>query len=164
VVLASQYERHKWKLLVAYTIATAYNFFNLYPGIFTSEIVYRSGYAYPKPVGLLYFSYFLFFVGLVAWGLITLWRTCSYLPREAARWLRVYAVLTLMGYLGGMNNFLIMIDLRLFPLFPYGLYMVVLYTVISAYVLSRWFSPLRRIPRQVLKHRLKMGAGKLLLA
>jgi len=158
VTIAGRYERHKWKLLVAYTIAVAYNLFNLHPGIFTSEIVYRSGYAYPKPMGLLYFSYFLFFVGLVTWGLITLWQTCFCLPREAARWLRVYVALTLAGYLGGMNNFLIMIDLRLFPLFPYGLYMVSLYAVISTYILSKQLLPLRRIPRQALKYQLMMVA------
>ena len=161
IALAGRYRRHKWRLLVAYLIAGAYNLFNLYPGIFTSQIVYRSGYAYPKPVGLLYFSYFLFFVGLVTWGLIVIWQTCFYLEREAARWLRLFTLLTLVGYAGAMNNFLIMIDVRLYPLFPYGLYMVVLYATISIYTLSRKLPPLRRISRQATKHRSLMLRGRL---
>lgn len=131
-------KKNEWKITIVYAIALGYNLLNLIPGVFTGEIVYRSGYAYPRPIGLIYFSYLLFFVTLVVSGLVMLYKMLPRLPQGEARWLRMFIILTLCGYLGGMNNFLIMIDVRLFPLFPYGLYAIVLYCVAVGYLINRY--------------------------
>jgi len=138
VMLSGVYEHEKAKLIAAYAIALAYNLLNLFPGIFTREIVYRLGYAYPRPMGLVYFSYFLFFVTLVLYGLWKLRKTLPHLSKDEARGFHLIIVATSLGYLGGMNNFLIMIDVQLFPLFPFGLYLVVLYAVIASYAINKY--------------------------
>jgi hypothetical protein len=43
----------------------------------------------------------------------------------------------ILAYLGGMDNFLIMVDIRLPPLYPYGLYLIPPYAVATMYALRR---------------------------
>jgi len=138
MALSGALKRKKLQVVAAYSIATIYNLLNLFQGFFTDEIVYRSGYAYPRPVGLIYFSYFIFFATLVTCGLIVLWKTLASLSRYQARGLRLFILATALGYLGGLNNFLIMIDVRLFPLFPHGLYAVALYGVVASFFVHRY--------------------------
>lgn len=138
MALAGAEKQAKGAILAAYVIAVTYNLLNLVPGVFTAEIVQRPGYAYPKPIGLLYFSYFVFFALLVGFGLAALRKAVRSIADEQAKGLRLFMVLTLLGYLGGLNNFLIMIDVQLFPLFPYGLYLVAIYGVAAMYVLKRY--------------------------
>lgn len=138
VLFSDTFQRTKPLLAVAYAVAVAYNILNLFPGIFTAEIVYRDGYAYSRPVGLLYFTYFIFFVTLIFYGLRTLWKSVTQLPPERAKGLRIFLVTTALGYLGGLNNFLLMIDARVFPIFPYGLYLVVLYSAVAAYAIHKY--------------------------
>lgn len=138
ITFSGVYKREKARLLAAYAVTVIYNLLNLFPGFFTGEIVYRAGYAYPRPIGFLYLSYFLLFVTLVIYGLAVLWGTLPRLKQDQAKWLCLFTVVTALAYLGGMNNFLIMIDVQLFPLFPYGLYAVIVYGLVASYLVMRY--------------------------
>jgi hypothetical protein len=138
LAVAGADKQAKGTILAAYAVAVTYNVLNLFPGLFTAEIVQRVGYAYPRPIGPLYFSYFIFFALLVGFGLAALQKAVRSVAGDQAEGIRLFMALTLLGYLGGLNNFLIMIDVQLFPLFPYGLYLVAIYGVGAMYVLTRY--------------------------
>ena len=60
-----------------------------------------------------------------------------YIPIKLRYWLYVFILLHSLAYMGGMDNFLIMADIRLHPLYPYGLYAVVPYALIGAYIVPK---------------------------
>ncbi len=137
----SMRESDRWGgvgVVAAYGIGVFYNLLNLFTERFTTEIVYRIGYAYPRPAGGVYLSYFVFFIVLVGWSLASLWTLSRALSKYRGRGVRLFVFASVLGYLGGMDNFLIMIDVQAFPLFPYGLYLVVLYTLMTGYALRKY--------------------------
>lgn len=119
-------------LIVSYAITIAFNLLNLWTAIFTNGTTYRDAYAYPQPA-LLYPLYFLLFVMLVAWGTLLLIRYLPSLPVSERAALTFLLVTHVLAYMGGMDNFLIMIDLRISPLYPYGLYLIPPYALTTMY-------------------------------
>ena len=122
-------------LMAGYVITVAFNLLNLWTNVFTSDTVYRDAYAYPKPA-LLYPAYFVLFVALVAWGTILLIRHLPALSEAKRSALKLFLVTHVLAYTGGMDNFLIMADIRIPPLYPFGLYLIPPYALAAIYVAS----------------------------
>jgi hypothetical protein len=133
-------------LRVSYLTASIFVFLNTFTSVFTNTISYRDAYAYPKPA-MLYPLYFIFFVGVVAWGTVLLIQRRKSLDVSERKYLNLFLLVHVLAYLGAMDNFLIMIDVRIFPLYPFGLYLVVPYAVLGSYAMTR----LRRagVPREL---------------
>lgn len=123
-------------LKVSYVIATTFIFLNTFTHFFTYETAFRDSYAYPRPA-ILYPLYFVFFVSIVVWGTILLLRPKRKFSRASQTRLILFSVLSILAYLGGMDNFLIMADIRIFPLYPFGVYLLVPYATIGSYAISR---------------------------
>jgi len=69
-------------------------------------------------------------MGLV--GTLALFQMRKALSPEKRKWLYVYLVVHLFAHAGAMDNYLIMYDVRIFPLYPYGLYMILPYVVLGS--------------------------------
>lgn len=139
--------RHKVTAVkICYAIATLFVVLNTVSPYFTHQVVYRHYYAYPKPA-LVYPLYFVFFVTLISWGTILLLRPERKFTIVSRKRLLLFVILNILAYLGGFDNFLIMADIRIFPLYPFGLYLVVPYAIIGAYVISKSLTRFERAMR-----------------
>ena len=80
----------------------------------------------------------LFFVACAAWGLSTLF--LEYLKAEGVRKNQIKYLLfgSLLGYFGGLDNFLYLYDITIFPLFPYGTYAIPVYVSTTAYAIAQY--------------------------
>ena len=130
-------ERHmRITIRAGYGIAVFFVLLNSITPFFTHGIAYRDTYAYPCPA-LLYPLYFLFFVLLIVWGTVRLMRAVDEFSTKERPFLILFLVVHVLSYVGGIDNFLIMADIRLFPLYPFGLYLVPLYAVAGTFALTR---------------------------
>lgn len=108
----------------------------VFTDVFTGEIVYREFYAYPKPSFLypLYIAYFQFY-GILSTMLIL--RSKNGLEPYKKKYLYSFLMLHVLAYAGAMDNYLIMYDVQIFPLYPFGLYLLVPYVLFGSYSLIR---------------------------
>jgi hypothetical protein len=137
VAYASGLVRAKIPLIpVGYFVTVAYNVLNLFPGLFTGPVVEWPEYGYPKP-GTLYPVFFLTFVVMIVSATMILVNCRRQLSPERASVLNRFLSAHVLGYLGGIDNFAIMVDVRLFPLYPYGLYLAVFYAVVSSWLVKK---------------------------
>lgn len=123
-------------LTAAYVVSIAYLALNLATGFFTGETVFRDAYAYPKPA-LLYPMYFVTFVASIIYGTLLMIRAGYKAGGETRQALFIYLAGHALGYGGSMDNFLIMADIRIFPLYPFGVYLVAFYGAVAFYVVQR---------------------------
>lgn len=123
-------------LKISYAIATAFIFLNTFTPFFTHTTSYRDNYAYPRPA-ILYPLYFVFFVSIILWGTVLLFRSKRKLSIASRNRLLLFLILNILAYAGAMDNFLIMADIRIFPVYPFGLYLVPPYAIIGSYAVSR---------------------------
>ncbi len=79
--------------------------------------------------------YFLIFSVNVAYGLWRLFRAYRQAQGATRDQLRFLFFGTFIGYLGGIDNFLIIYGFKIFPLFPYGTYGVAFYSFVTAYAI-----------------------------
>ncbi len=128
--------RGKRILTAAYGVSIAYLALNLATGFFTSGTAFRDAYAYPRP-SLLYPMYFVTFVASIIYGTLLMIRAGSKTGTGTRQALFIYLVGHALGYGGGLDNFLIMADIRIFPLYPFGVYLVALYGAVAFYVVQR---------------------------
>ena len=128
--------RYAKALKLIYTVAAIFIGLNTVTNLFTSQTIYRDYYAYPKPE-VLYPLYITFFqaVGLWTFILILEWR--SRLAQESKPFVSLFLLVHVLAYLGCMDNFLIMYEHRIFPLYPYGLYLLLPYVVIGSFAFLR---------------------------
>ena len=119
---------------IAYGIGILFNLLNLFTLAFTNGIVYRDTYAYPKP-SLIYPLYFVFFVVLVIWSTLLLIGYLPKVPDSKKMVFKLFLITQTLAYCGGMDNFLIMADIRIPPLYPFGLYVIPLYAVVTVYAI-----------------------------
>lgn len=121
--------RHRKALLgFMYIVSFIYLLLNTFTTLFTSGTAYRDAYAYPRP-STLYPLYFITFVVSVCYGTYLFIRAKTRRNPHRATGFRNYLIAHVLGYTGGMDNFAIMADIRIFPLYPYGLYLGVLYAI-----------------------------------
>ena len=130
--------RHNLRAVVkaSYLLTVAYLLLNTFSNLFTLGTSYRDNYAYPTP-RVLYPVYFVSFVMMVTYGTILLFRHGMNYSAKSRKWILVFLIIHCLAYLGAMDNFLIMADIRLFPLYPFGLYLVFPYALLGGYSIYR---------------------------
>lgn len=124
-------------IVTAYLVTSLYLILNSFTPYFTKGTSYRDNYAYPTPSNF-YIIYFITFVSMIICG------TCCLVYRHRneqilsnRRWLTIFILVHLIAYLGAMDNFFIMADIRIFPWYPFGLYPVFLYAVVGWVALNQ---------------------------
>jgi hypothetical protein len=128
--------RAKAFVVIGYLIAFAFVLLNTFTPWFTHTTVHNALYAYPKPA-VLYPIYILFFQVFGIWATLILFRLRKAVPPAARKLLFIYLIVHLLAYAGSMDNYLIMYEIRIFPLYPYGLYLVAPYAVIGSLMIAR---------------------------
>jgi signal transduction histidine kinase len=85
-----------------------------------------------------YIYLIIFFSLCVAWGLSRLVR--GYVAAEGLRKNQLKYLLfgSVLGYAGGVDNFLYLYDVLIFPLFPYGTYAIPIYVSSTAYAIAQY--------------------------
>ena len=130
--------RHRAALKASYAITILFNLLNLWAGVFTGQTIYRDAYAYPKPA-LFFPLYFILFVVLAVWSTLLLIQRLPLLASPEKNLLKLIVATHVIAYIGGVDNFLIMVDVRLPGLYPYGLYAIPLYALVTSYGARRLF-------------------------
>ncbi|MBI3999426.1 MAG: hypothetical protein HY351_02320 [Candidatus Omnitrophica bacterium] len=134
--LSRTQERYALALKMAYGIAIIFVGLNTFTDLFTQETIYRESYAYPKPA-VLYLLYILFFQAIGFWSAFLLFRWGNDLPVKSQKMLYLFLTVHIMAYAGSMDNYLIMYDIQLFPLYPYGLYLILPYVFLGSYAIRK---------------------------
>ena len=123
-------------LTFSYAVTVLFNVLNISTGSFTFGTAYRDAYAYPRPAPL-YPLYFFLFVLLVVISTVLMIKALPSLQPTQKKGLTLLLITQMLAYMGGMDNFLIMADVRIPPLYPYGLYLVLPYAFMTLYVAFR---------------------------
>ena len=121
-------EKNRKILIFTYSAATIFLIFNFFTQLLIRGIVNKPSYSYPNPSGI-YPLYFIFFIVCVIYGLYKLFRASlvtSGIRRNQIRYLLWFSIF---GYLGGLKNFMILVGLEVFPIYPYGTYAISLYNI-----------------------------------
>ena len=129
--LTGTFERFSFWLKLAGFIGTLFVLLNTFTNRFTAETIYRDFYAYPKPA-VLYPLYILFFQLIGIATLILLLGWSKKLPGNLKGTFYLFLVVHILAYIGSMDNYLIMYDVKIFPLYPYGLYLVLPYVIFGS--------------------------------
>lgn len=147
VIIFTRHEISKFHipLISSYALATLFNLLNLWTKSFTTSTMFRDAYAYPKPA-LLYPLYFVFFVALVIWSTLLMVKRLGTLSASENKGLQLILITHILAYLGGMDNFLIMADLRFPPLYPFGLYLIPFYALATIYVAHHYHLFRSKVP------------------
>ena len=128
--------RFSWALRLAFLLGCSFLLLIPFTNLFTQEIVYRDHYAYPKP-RVLYPIYIFFFqlIGVSTWFLLFRW--AQKLGSSIRKMLYLFLFLHTLAYIGAMDNYLVMYDIRIFPLYPYGLYLILPYVIFGSYAMNK---------------------------
>lgn len=124
-------------LSIATITAVVYLILDVFTKLLINGTVYRQTYCYPKP-GIFYILFFLYFVACVVYGMLKLVQAYSTSKAVKKNQLKYLIFGSAFGYLGGLNNFMITIDLNIFPFHPFGAYAIAIYTLITFYAITRY--------------------------
>lgn len=107
-------------------------------GTLVSDVAPRYGIAYLMVPNPGYIFLICFFALGVVWALIKLFR--GYLEAAGIRRNQIKYLLygSLFGYVGGVDNFLYLYDIIIFPIFPYGTYAVAIYVLTTTYAILQY--------------------------
>ena len=119
-------------------LITAILMFLCINGTLVSEVAPRYGIKYLMVANRGYIYLVLYFIACAVWGLSTLF--LGYLKAEGVRKNQIKYLLfgSMLGYLGGLDNFLYLYDITIFPLFPYGSYAIPIYVSSTAYAIAQY--------------------------
>jgi len=129
-------KEEKVKLIIAYLFGLGFQTLNFFTPWFTAGTSYRDLYSYPTP-GVTYLGFFIFFVVCVLYALLKLYFSYRIEKGAIKNQLAYLLFGSIIGYLGGMDNFMITIDLRIFPFYPFGAYAIALYVFLMAYAITK---------------------------
>ena len=127
--------KERWKISLIYLIGILFVILNLSGStLFTKDIGYTSQYSYniPGPLYLLFFFFFIFCVVYGIYLLINKYKEVSFSQRNQIRY---FLLGTIIGYAGGLDNFLITVNWKVPLLYPYGAYGIIIYVLIIAYAI-----------------------------
>jgi two-component system NtrC family sensor kinase len=107
-------------------------------GTLVSKVAPKYGIRFLMVANSDYIYLVLFFVLCALWGLFRLFK--GYLGAQGLRRNQIKYLLfgSLLGYVGGVDNFLYLYDITIFPLFPYGTYAIPIYVSITAYAIIQY--------------------------
>lgn len=134
LALSGDVRRSQYVILkIGYVIACLLTMLNFFTSKLISGVSYFDEYSFPTP-GDLYGVFFLYFITFVFFSLVVLYRLKLAGKNDRQRvQASIVFYASLFGYLGGMDNFLITIDVRLPVLYPYGAYAISIYVAMVAF-------------------------------
>lgn len=123
-------------LRVGYGLFLAFVLLNTLTDLFTGKSEFRIFYHYPKP-SILYPLYILYFQ---VYGILATWQIFELRKQIFAsgrKLLYLFLGVHLLAWVGAMDNYLIMYDKLIFPLYPYGLYLIFAYLLVGSWAFSK---------------------------
>ena len=107
-------------------------------GTLVSDVAPKYGIKYLMVANPGYIYLVMFFSLCAIWGLSRLVR--GYVAAEGLRKNQLKYLLfgSMLGYVGGVDNFLYLYDITIFPLFPYGTYAIPIYVSSTAYAIAQY--------------------------
>ncbi|MDP8297377.1 MAG: histidine kinase N-terminal 7TM domain-containing protein [Candidatus Orphnella occulta] len=133
---------HKKFLIFSYTAAAL---FSILSG-FTKTVVASNPtikisdtftLLYSVGPGKLYIPYLIFFMLVVSYGNLILYRAYRESSGTKRNQLKYMLIGSVIGFIGGASNFLYVFGINLYPLIPYATYMVTFYVIITAYAMIK---------------------------
>lgn len=111
---------------------------SFYPGFVSDTFKNEFGFFVCVP-SQFYILYVISFIAIIAYSYLDLfWAYLGSAGNKRKQIQIIYLILaTIIGWSGGTANFLINYNINLFPLYPYGNYTILLYTIILAYAIMR---------------------------
>jgi len=94
------------------------------PGFLTAELKPTFGFFVTEPKTPRYFFHPTFFVLCVAYALFELWESSRKASGIQRKQLQYFFIGLLIGYGGGIGNYLINFDIKVFPVYPFGNYTI----------------------------------------
>ncbi|MFA6217126.1 MAG: ATP-binding protein [Candidatus Omnitrophota bacterium] len=128
----------KWLLRLMYFIACV-SVAAGFTSLFVKNVTPRHNVLYlMTPGGIWYHLFVFYFAACVAYGLLRLF--LEYIHSKGLRHNQMKYLFwsSLFGFIGGVNNFLIIYDLDIFPLNPYGTYAVPVYVCVATYAIIKY--------------------------
>ncbi len=146
---------HKSWRVAAYIIAFGFLPFT-FSEIFVKDVVPKYGIRHLMiPGGGFYYLFIAVFIANVIYGLSFLGKAYFVSKGFRRNQLKYLFFGSVVGYAGGIDNFLIIHDIAIFPLYPYGTYAVALYVLTTAYAIAAY----RLLDIEVLIRRTAVFAG-----
>lgn len=106
---------------------------------FLAGVVWRPAFqffvAQPGPL------YPVFIIGtsaIYAYSYLILMRCYRYARGVRRNQLKYFMLASIIGYAGGYTNYLINYDLKIFPLYPHGNYLIIIYVLLMSYAIIRY--------------------------
>ncbi|MCM8826790.1 MAG: hypothetical protein NC904_04650, partial [Candidatus Omnitrophica bacterium] len=130
-------EENRWILILIYTTTFIFLSFNFFTKLFIKGVTNKPFYSYPTP-SLIYPFYFGFFIFCVFFGLYKLFKALLLTTGSKRNQIKYLLWSSLLGYLGGFKNFIILVGLEIFPIYPYGTYTIPLYVLAVAYAIIKY--------------------------
>ena len=133
----TQHKLAKVLLPILYAVALVLMFLCI-SGVLVSDVAPRFGIPYLMRAERGYIVLVGFFGLCAIWGLARIWRAYTYADGLRKNQLKYLLFGSLLGYAGGIDNFLYLYDITVFPLFPYGTYAIPIYVTSTAYAIAQY--------------------------
>ncbi len=130
-------EKNRVIIFLCYLIAGVFLGFNFFTRLFIKGITNKTFYSYPTP-SIVYPFYFAFFAICVFFGLYKLFRASLITSGARRNQIKYLLWSSLFGYLGGFKNFMILVGLEIFPIYPYGTYTIPIYVLAVTYAIIKY--------------------------
>lgn len=125
-------------LQILYLIALFFIAISFTPS-FVNRVAPRYGIPYLMYPGNIFYHFsVMFFVGCVCYGLYKIF--LGYINSTGIRHNQMKYLFwgSLFGYIGGVDNYIIIYGIKIFPLYPYGTYAIAIYVGIAAYAIIKY--------------------------
>ncbi|MBD3245408.1 MAG: hypothetical protein GF333_00150, partial [Candidatus Omnitrophica bacterium] len=129
--------RKKVLLFVIYAFGGVFIYLVFFTKLLITGVTRRSVYSYPS-AGPLYLPFFIFFVSLIVIGILLLFIHMRRARGNRKNQIKYLLFGSILGYSGGLKNFLVVADIEIFPIYPYGTYAIPVYVFIVAYAILRY--------------------------
>lgn len=127
-----------WILRSLYGISVALGTLCITPYMVADAVSYRFNIPYMMTPGPLYPIAVVFFIACTLYGTYELYKAYSRASGLRRTQLAYLLWASVLGYIGGSANFLLVFDIPLLPLTPFGTYAVPLYVAATAYAIGRY--------------------------
>ncbi|MCX5699413.1 MAG: ATP-binding protein [Candidatus Omnitrophica bacterium] len=130
--------KREWLLRLCYAFSIIIAFLSLTTTLICPRAEYKFGLINFGDPGPLYFLIIVFFgicVTYSLWKLLELYKISTGFKKNQLKYLLFPSLL---GYLGGASSFLLVYDVNIYPLNPFGTYFICLYAIAVAYSIVRY--------------------------
>jgi len=130
-------EKNRKIMFISYLIAGIFLGFNFFTRLFIKGTTNKAFYSYPTPSSI-YPFYFTFFIICVFFGLYKLFRASLIATGTKRNQIKYLLWSSMFGYLGGLKNFMILVGLEIFPIYPYGTYAMPIYVLVVTIAIIKY--------------------------